>query len=72
MLESKNLYFINSKGKAELLVSNITEKQAWSVIRSFLDEHNFKSYYTRTWNVAEGTMYDVGSHSEFFLWGFTK
>jgi len=36
-----------------------------------LEEKGFQSYYVRTWDVREGTMYDVGSHTEFFLWRFT-
>ena len=37
----------------------------------FLDDHNYKSYYTRMWNDEHGnTWYDVGSYTEFFVWGF--
>lgn len=28
---------------------------------------NFKIYYTRSWDTTKGRMYDVGSHTEFFL-----
>lgn len=42
---------------------------ALKMMNEFMDAHNFKSYYKRTWEVKEGTMVDVGSHSEFFLWG---
>lgn len=63
-----NLYFINSRGYDRLLAENITEQEVHREIQKFLKEHNFKSYYTRTWKTSEGTMYDVGSHTEFFLW----
>lgn len=70
--EIRNLYFINSRGKYKLLRKNVTESQARMIMNQFLDEHNFKSYYTRSWNTNEGTKYDVGSHTEFFLWGVKK
>ena len=65
----KNLYLIDSHRNYRLLYENVVEKEVYLLIHLFLDEHNFKSYYTRTWKTDEGTMYDVGSHTEFFLWG---
>lgn len=70
MTKTRDLYFIRSNGEYKLLRENVTESQARMIIHQFLDEHNFKSYYTRTWNNGKGTIYDVGSHTEFFLWGF--
>lgn len=70
MLSIRNLYFIDSRGNYRLLTANVEELEAWLAIQEFLSEHNFKSYYTRSWDTDEGTMYDVGSHTEFFLWGF--
>ena len=70
MTEKRNLYFIDSSGQYRLLVSDVDEREACKVRMAFLDEHNFKCYYTRAWNTDEGTKYDVGSHTEFFLWGF--
>lgn len=67
---TRNLYFIDSRGKYRLLHENVREKEVSLLIQCFLDEHNFKSYYTRIWNTDEGTKYDVGSHTEFFLWGY--
>ena len=72
MLETRNLYFINSRGEYRLLHENVTKKEMFKLIHLFLEEHNFKSYYTRSWNTDEGTMLDVGSHTEFFLWGVNK
>ena len=64
----RNLYFL-SGGKKRLLGSNLDWDSALAMINKFLDAHNFKSYYKRTWETSDGTMIDVGSHSEFFLWG---
>ena len=66
-----NLYFQRSNGQYILLQEDCTEEQAFAKIHQFLDEHNFKSYYTRTWTTEDGNKhYDVGSWSEFFIWGF--
>ena len=40
------------------------------LIKDFLDDHNYKSYYSRTWineNDNKEKICDVGSHSEFFI-----
>ena len=70
MLETRNLYFKDSRGNYQLLHENVKETEVGTLIQCFLDEHNFKSYYTRSWETENGIMYDVGSHTEFFLWGF--
>lgn len=44
-----------------------TPEQAWKVMKKFMDDHNFISYYTRTWFANGYTWYDVGSHTEYFL-----
>ena len=62
-----NVYFRDSHGKKRLLERVGTKEQVWGVIKKFLDDHNFKSYYTRTWFSDGYTWYDVGSHTEFFL-----
>lgn len=67
--ERHNIYFINSKDEETLLKENVTFDECFVVIGEFLKEHNFKWYYTRTWGNEKGTMFDVGSHTEFFLWG---
>lgn len=69
MLEKHNLYFINSRDEYRLLKENITWDEVSPRIAEFLKEHNYTSYYTRTWKNTEGVMLDVGSHTEFFLWG---
>lgn len=69
MLEKHNLYFINSRNEYRLLKENVTWDEVFPLIAEFLKEHNFTHYYTRTWAIDEGVMLDVGSHTEFFLWG---
>jgi hypothetical protein len=70
MLEKYNLYFIDSRGEYRLLKENVNNSEmVMHLINKFLKEHNYKSYYTRIWQTNEGLMYDVGSHTEFFLWG---
>lgn len=69
MLEKRSVYFVDRFGDYRLLERDVTKNEAMKIITKFLDEHKFKSYYTRTWETDRGTMYDVGSHSEFFLWG---
>lgn len=62
------LYFENSYGKERLIAEVANEEEAFKEIHKFLDEHNFKSYYTRTWMRNKyDKVYDVGSHSEFFI-----
>lgn len=68
----KNLYFVNRFGHREL-GTHLTEQEAAKKRNKFLDDHNYKSYYTRMWKDEQGnTWYDVGSHTEFFVWGFMK
>lgn len=69
-VEKKNLYFQRSNGEYIILQESCSEAQAQTKINQFLDEHNFKSYYTRIWERDENRWYDVGSHTEFFIWGF--
>lgn len=41
-------------------------QEANLLIRAFCAERNFKIYYTRVWNRNGITIFDVGSHTEFF------
>lgn len=66
--------FINSFGDARTIAEIDSDgKTGWQIyceakayINTFLDEHNFTSYYTRIWNTNAYTVLDVGSHTEFF------
>jgi len=61
------LYFENSKGQRRLISNPTTVSDMWKDINSFLDEHNYKSKYSRI-NFGETEwVIDVGSHSEFFI-----
>ena len=64
------VFFKNSRGERREIGKASSEKEAFKVIHQFLDEHKFKSYYTRSWlnpsNKLE-KIYDVGSHTEFFI-----
>lgn len=64
------LYFQNTNGVRREIGTSMTEKDINIIIKQFLDEHHFKSYYTRTWiNPDDNTekYYDVGSYTEFFI-----
>lgn len=69
MIDKRNLYFINSRGEYRIIMANVEKHEALLAMDVFLKNRNYKRYYTRSWDTDEGTMYDVGSWSEFFLWG---
>ena len=60
------LYFQNSRDLERLIAECETVQEVHEEIDKFLDERNFKCYYTRTWGREDCVMVDVGSHSEFF------
>jgi hypothetical protein len=61
------LKFLNFKGEERLLGSFNSEKECLQAVNKFLEDHNYKSYYTRSWVQDGVTWLDVGSWSEFFL-----
>lgn len=61
------LYFKNSQGKERLIAECETTKDVSREIHKFLDDHNYKSYYSRSRGDEEKVMIDVGSYSEFFV-----
>lgn len=63
---NRALFFVNSEGKERLIDTVENESEAMKSISKFLDEHKFKSYYTRMWRKNDHIVYDVGSHTEFF------
>ena len=67
-MEKRNLYFQNSRGEYRLLLADVTEDEALKEMHKFMDDHNFKSYYTRSWEIDGVKTYDVGSWTEFFHW----
>lgn len=66
----RKLYFENQFGERREIGCANTREEVYKIIDAFLKDHNYKSYYVRTWNENDGTHYDVGSHSEFFIWEY--
>lgn len=66
---TKPVRFINSQRQAREIGQAETLDQVHEIIKKFLDDHNYVSYYTRRWTVDGVTWFDVGSHTEFFTWG---
>ena len=62
------VYFENANGIQREIGSADTNEEVFAVIRKFLDEHNYKAPYWRTWTLENGeTHIDVGSHTELFI-----
>ena len=62
-----DVMFENSKGQKRIIGTAETNDEVFKVINDFLIDHNYKSYYTRTWKKDDKTtVVDVGSHTEFF------
>ena len=63
-----NVVFKNSKGQSRIIGTVENEESAFKVINDFLSDHNYKSYYKRTWNIDDKTTcVDVGSWSKRFI-----
>ena len=60
------LIFQNSRGKERVISEPETKEETIKEINKFLDDHNFKSYYTRICEADGRLELDVGSHTEFF------
>lgn len=72
------LYFCNSRNQmrviAEIAPEPTTRDEIYSAamkeIRKFCSDRNFHIYYVRTWaeerDGVNMTVFDVGSHTEFF------
>lgn len=61
------LIFQNSKGKERVIAEPTNKEEVTKEINKFIDNHNFKSYYTRVWEENGRLKFDVGSWSEFFF-----
>lgn len=61
------LFFQNSKGKERLIAEPSNREEVYKEVNKFLDDHNFKSYYTRVWEENGRLVLDVGSYTEFFI-----
>ena len=59
--------FENSKGESRIIGTVENEESAFKIINDFLNEHNYKSYYKRTWEIGDNTtVVDIGSWAERF------
>lgn len=71
------LFFENSQGIRRAIANNVSLEDCSKEIKKFIDECNkgreenkkFHSYYIRTWEEKDEIIFDVGSHTEFFIWG---
>ena len=61
------LYFQNSRGIERLIAEPLNNEEVNKEIDKFLDDNNFKSYYSRVWEADGRLVFDVGSHTEFFI-----
>ena len=61
------LYFQNSRGVERLIAEASNREEVVKEINKFLYDHNYKSYYTRVWEDDGRLVFDVGSHTEFFI-----
>lgn len=60
------LFFKNGKGEERLIAEPLNREEVIKEINNFLDEYNYKSYYTRIWEENGRLKFDVGSWTEFF------
>ena len=60
------LYFQNSRGVERLIAEPSNREEVVKEINKFLDDHNYKSYYTRVWEEDGRLVFDVGSHTKGF------
>ena len=61
------LIFQNSRGEERVIAEPSNREEVNKGINKFLDDHNFKSYYTRVWEENDRLIFDVGSWSEVFI-----
>ena len=72
------LWFGNSFGKRRVIAECNTFTEVMTEIDKFIADANakwpnkkpFKRYYTRIWNENGESVFDVGSHTEFFYFEF--
>lgn len=61
------VFFQNIVGDRRVVGKADDINEVFAIIQKFLDDHNYKSYYSRvTFGASELTI-DVGSHTEFFF-----
>lgn len=60
------LWFQNSRGLEREIMKVNDFNDVFTGISNFLKDHNYTSYYIRSWKEDGRIKYDVGSWSEFF------
>ena len=60
------LYFRSSNGKERIIAEPSNIEEVSKEIKKFINDHNFKSYYTRVWEENSRLKFDIGSYTEFF------
>ena len=60
------LEFSNSQAQRRIIGNPATYEEAMGIIKNFLKNHRYKSYYTRLTFLDDEIEIDVGSWSEFF------
>ena len=61
------LLFQDSHDEERVIAEPSNKEEVNKEINKFLDDHNFKSYYTRVWEADGRLIFDVGSWSEVFI-----
>ena len=60
------VWFQNNWGDEREIAQVKNFNDVFTVIRNFLADHNYKTYYVRSWEENGRIKIDVGSWSEFF------
>lgn len=61
------VYFIRANGQHVFLGDAATQEEAFAAMHRVMDAAKYEPPYWRSWIEEDGrTMYDVGSHTEFF------
>lgn len=64
---TREIATIKPLDKSEQIKSdNEILQEALALINAFCEDRSFRIYYTRIWNRDDTTIFDVGSHTEFF------
>lgn len=65
--------FSNCFGDRREIGGAAQRDEAFKIINNFLNDHNYKSYYFRSWNTKDNEeKIDVGSWSEWFYITYIK
>ena len=63
------LYFQHNNETVSLVSQNATEENAFKLINADVEKRNpkFKVYYIRCWKIKGHEIFDVGSHTEYYI-----